>query len=190
RASRTAHSAAVHVPRPGDRADRGASARGVEVVSPFEAESGRERHWGYSRTTLGLVSHEIATLMSLSKRESHGRAPSGWLDLHVSGGNGRVAGGEAAGRRAELAAGGVVARGRECDAAGADVLRINLALDDERNVQGAQLAVVVLGGVDRAGGPRGEVEGGVGAGDDEFLARPPGGIEAAGRGLAPAHRGL
>src|SRR5699024_4737098 len=115
------------------------------------------------------------------------RSAMRWLHLHVSGGNGRVAGGEAAGRRAELAAGGVVARGRECDAAGADVLRVDLALDDERNVQGAQLAVVVLGGVDRAGGPRGEVEGGVGAGDDEFLARPPGGIEAAGRGLAADH---
>src|SRR5699024_4816260 len=106
-----------------------------------------------------------------------------WLHLHVRGRNGRVAGGEAARCRAELAAGGVVAGGCEPDAVRTDVLRIDLALDDERNVQRAQLAVVVLGGVDGAGGPRGEVEGSVGAGDDEFLARPPGGIEAAGRGL-------
>src|SRR5690625_3947003 len=126
---------------------------------------------------LGLVSPRIATLMSLSAAHpAAGREASAGLDLHVSGGDGRVPGGEAAGRRPEFAAGSVVAGGRGRDAAGAGGLRIDLALDDEWNVQRAQLGVVVLGGVDRAGGPRGEVEGGVSSGDDEFPTRPPGSV--------------
>src|SRR5690625_7402787 len=79
---------------------------------------------------LGLVSPRSATLMSLSAAHpAAGRESSAGLDLHVSGGDGRVAGGEAAGRRPEFAAGSVVAGGRERDAAGAGVLRIKFAPD-------------------------------------------------------------
>src|SRR5699024_9978014 len=134
RASRTSHSAAVHVPGPGNREDRSASACGVEAVSPLEAET-------WSRTKLGLLENEVGVGFALNRNpnaivggarslEARRAGDRRWLHLHVRGRNGRVAGGEAARCRAELAAGGVVAGGCEPDAVRTDVLRIDLALDD------------------------------------------------------------
>src|SRR5690625_2436657 len=101
--------------------------------------------------TLGLLENGVGVGFAQNRNPDVivGGASSGGpgsqrrLDLHVSGGNGRVPGGEAAGRRPEFAAGSVVARGRERDAAGAGVLRIDLALAAEWNVQRAHLGVVV-----------------------------------------------